>query len=493
MQEDEHDVKLLPQYVAPIVMKEKGELGMNEWHGIKYPQKPQICQSVIKGLTCNRKFCDRMHDVDEYLKIKEAPLDIPCPFMAHYGFCDAKWNCIYKHENNEFELPDKKERPAYINNVPFKLIKDFQPTGKKHEKFDFKGKLFLAPMCTVGTMPFRRWCKDFECDVTCSEMIFARDLLNCQAPEIAKLRRHISEDKFGIQLTGNAFELKKSVEILSGLCEFEYIELNAACPQDVAVKRKCGFQIAQENKIRNSVEHMLQGALLSSASISLKTRIGDFQGDSRLQQLVSKDIPKSLNNITLHGRTAKQRYQRSADWQKLQEFQELKQENHQQLNFTANGDLFNIDTFKQFQDNGVADSFMIGRGALVKPWIFKEFKHGQELDPSSSERFEWLKNFAWYCTEYFGSDRIGNEKAREQFLENYVYLCRYVPTGLLAAKQEINQRNIAFIGRDELETLMGSQSPADWVKITEMLFGPVPEGFQYQPKHRSKGKVDNRE
>jgi len=53
-------------------------------------------------------------------------------------------------------------------------------------------------MCTVGTMPFRRLCKKFGCDVTCSEMIFARDLINGEQYEIPKLRRHESEDLFGI-------------------------------------------------------------------------------------------------------------------------------------------------------------------------------------------------------------------------------------------------------------------------------------------------------
>ena len=122
---------------------------------------------------------------------------------------------------------------------------------------------------------------------------------------------------------------------------------------------------------------------------------------------------------------------------------------------------------------------MIGRGALSKPWIFKEFKEGKTLDPSSSQRVQYLRRFAEYCIDYFGSDRQGVEKAREQFLENYVYLCRYVPPALLEAPQELNQRNVVYKGRDEMETLLGSQEPADWVKITEMFFGHTPDGFVY--------------
>lgn len=42
-----------------------------------------------------------------------------------------------------------------------------------------------------------------------------------------------------------------------------------------------------------------------------------------------------------------------------------------------------------------------------------------------------------------------------------------------------------YKGRSELETLLSSFDPSDWVKISEMLLGPVPEGFTFQAKHKS--------
>lgn len=145
----------------------------------------------------------------------------------------------------------------------------------------------------------------------------------------------------------------------------------------------------------------------------------------------------------------------------------------------GNGDIYSIEQFNKLKESGICASFMVGRGALCKPWIFKELKEGKISDPSAEQRLEWLKNFAWYLLDYFGTDRIGVEHSREQFLENYVYLCRYVPTGLLAKEQLLNERNVNYKGRSELETLLGSQSPEDWVKVSEMLFGPVPSGFMY--------------
>jgi hypothetical protein len=52
--------------------------------------------------------------------------------------------------------------------------------------------------------------------------------------------------------------------------------------------------------------------------------------------------------------------------------------------------------------------------------------------------------------------------------------------------QKINIRPIFHsAGRCDLETLLGSSNPQDWVTISEMLIGPCPEGFSFTPKHQS--------
>lgn len=67
-----------------------------------------------------------------------------------------------------------------------------------------------------------------------------------------------------------------------------------------------------------------------------------------------------------------------------------------------------------------------------------------------------------------------------------------MPYGLLEQPpQKMNDRPCHYRGRDDLETLMASYNCADWIKLSEMLLGKVPENFNFIPKHKANAFVDS--
>jgi tRNA-dihydrouridine synthase 3 len=105
------------------------------------------------------------------------------------------------------------------------------PYREKKKQIDFRNKLILAPLTTIGNLPFRRICKEFGADITIGEMALGSNLLQGKFSEWALCKRHESEDVFGIQIAANYVDQAARVtELLNAHTDADFIDLNCGCP-----------------------------------------------------------------------------------------------------------------------------------------------------------------------------------------------------------------------------------------------------------------------
>ncbi|CDS12292.1 hypothetical protein LRAMOSA04487 [Lichtheimia ramosa] len=346
---------------------------------------------------------------------------------------------------------------------------------------DFRNKTYLAPLTTVGNLPFRRICKEYGVDITCGEMALCKNLLQGQQSEWALTKRHVSEDIFGIQICGAKPDLvARACEVINDEIDVDFVDLNMGCPIDLVFNTGAGSALPES---KGKMTRVLKGMRrMLDVPVTVKFRTGIKQGVLTNQKLIPIFESLDISLGTIHGRSRQQRYTKLSNWDFIRDVKQLSKN----MPIYGNGDVLSFEDYNKHKEETGVDGIMIGRGALIKPWIFDEIKQQRHWDISSKERFEMLKRFCDYGLEHWGTDSQGVNTTRRFLCEWQSFLYRYIPVGLLEVlPQRINERAPPFRGRDELEDLMASPRASDWVKLSERLLGPAPEDFVFQPKHKA--------
>ncbi|KAF8151441.1 zinc finger dihydrouridine synthase [Crassisporium funariophilum] len=362
------------------------------------------------------------------------------------------------------------------------------------KRLHWEGKTYLAPLTTVGNLPFRRVCVDLGADITCGEMGLASSFLAGSKEEWSLVRRHPSESIFGIQLAGNKpANLVPTAEVIAKECagNVDFVDLNCGCPIDLVFKTGSGSALLDTvGKLGKILIGMNKA--LGEIPVTVKLRTGVKDGRNMAHKLMPRlSTEWNAGCITLHGRTRQQRYTRLADWDYIKQCVQAVRareadEDLPPVPIFGGGDCFSSHDYWNNVENTGVDGIMVARGALIKPWIFTEIKERREWDISARERLDWIRKYAEYGLNHFGSDTTGVNSTRRYLCEALSFQYRYVPIGLLEQLPgRINDRAPAFRGRNELESLLASPDSQDWVKVSEMFLGPAPETWSFTPKHKS--------
>jgi tRNA-dihydrouridine synthase len=426
------------------------------------------------------------------------------------------------------------ERAAYVE-PPFRA-------SEKRRLYYGPETPILAPLTTQGNLPFRRLCVQLGAQLTFSEMALGLPLIQGANPEWALMKAHESEItppavssnastvvpgydnakdlKFGVQIAaGKPWIAFKTTEIIAKYCPYvRAIDLNSGCPIDLVCNMGAGSSLLDQP---SKLEKILRGmnALSGEIPITLKIRTGTKDNAPTADSLVKRMLfggrqaqdaglgPTGIAAITLHGRSRQQRYTRLADWEYIADIAALIRAinktnaektdtaaepdardlpNGGKVLFVGNGDILSHEDYQAHIEKDLVDSAMIGRGALLKPWIFEEIAAGQYLDKSPTERLGYVEDFVRYGLDTWGADERGVQTTRRFLLEWLSFTHRYVPVGLLERlPPKINERPPPFRGRSDAETMLASENYDDWIRISEMYLGPAERNFRFQPKHKS--------
>ena len=315
-------------------------------------------------------------------------------------------------------------------------------------------KLLLAPMAALSHEALRRTIARFGgCDEYYTEMIHAASFINGGPYERCYASCAPEAEKTVWQLTGaHEKELVRCAELLTeteGASSVIGIDINMGCPAPEIYRQGAG--IAWMSKPFEQVESMLRGLRLACGSKRLSAKIRLGEEDFTLQGLFDfADMlcAAGVERITLHPRTRKERYARPPRVQYVRLLGEFIKARYPDVSVAGNGAIDGPKALADFAAQcPLSDSFMIGRAAVQKPWIFSVLKrsakagrHDAEPGGCSAElQIDLVKLAEDFITDLEERQSADFWKTRAQRF--FAYYCDNVSFSHYIKSQVLNQKD----------------------------------------------------
>ena len=303
--------------------------------------------------------------------------------------------------------------------------------------------LFLAPMEDVTYKSFRWMCKKFGADVMYTEFVSSEALVRDIQKTKQKMHLFDFDRPVAIQIYGHNIESMVRAAQVAEESAPDFIDINFGCPMKKIIRHGAGAAMLKDlPKMQKMAEEVVKAV---QVPVTAKTRLGWAEGEKPVLEAAERLQDAGIKALAIHGRTREQLYTGEADWTLIGE---VKNNPKIYIPIIGNGDINSGEKAKKLLDTTGVDALMIGRGAIGRPWLFREVKHyletGENLpQPTVSEVVEVLKEQMQMNLEWRDNERSGILMMRRHFAKYFPGLpdFRELKIRLLRAEtnDEVNQ------------------------------------------------------
>ena len=230
--------------------------------------------------------------------------------------------------------------------------------------------LFLAPMEDVTYKSFRYMCKNFGADVMYTEFISSEALIR----DVEKTKRKMTIFDFdrpvAIQIYGSNIDSMVAAAKVAETVKPDFIDINFGCPMKKIAAKGAGAGLLRDlPKMVKMAEEVVKAVKIP---VTAKTRLGWDHDDMPIVDVAERLQDVGIQALAIHGRTRSQLYTGEANWSLIAE---VKKNSRMHIPIIGNGDINGPEKAKAFLEQSGVDALMIGRGAIGRPWIFRDVRH----------------------------------------------------------------------------------------------------------------------
>ncbi len=224
--------------------------------------------------------------------------------------------------------------------------------------------LLLAPMAGLTHSALRQIIAGFGgVGLLSTEMLSATKLPTENAGISPYLIRTVSEKPLSYQLlTSRAEELAPALEKLHRL-KADAVDLNMGCPAPTIGRFGGGIRLMEHPEdVRRLVTEARKG---TSLPLTAKIRIGIDLDEGKLRAFCTLLQDEGIDMLSIHARLKHESFARKPRWENIANVKgKLK------IPVVVNGGIFSVEDAEQCLRVSGADGLMLGRGAVIRPWLF---------------------------------------------------------------------------------------------------------------------------
>src|SRR5437773_6631288 len=234
----------------------------------------------------------------------------------------------------------------------------------KIRNIEINPPLVLSPMAGVTDISFRRLLKARGgIGLTVSEFISVEGLTRNNPKSKRQMRFYENERPFAVQIFGGQPERMRMAAEMAEEVGADILDVNCGCPAPKVVKHGGGSGLLRDLPRLETILKEIKKAI--TIPLTIKIRAGFYDHTINAVDTAKLAEACGVEHIALHGRTKEQGYRGLANWDLVKQIKETVS-----VPVSGSGDVTTIESaFARFQET-LCDGVLIGRGAMVNPWIF---------------------------------------------------------------------------------------------------------------------------
>lgn len=225
----------------------------------------------------------------------------------------------------------------------------------------------FAPIAGFSEVGFRHLCAKYGAGLTYTELVSAKGLVYGNKGTEELLATTDIENPCAVQIFGSDPEFMYKAAKDERLGKFDIIDINMGCPVKKVFGNGDGSALMKNPAlITEIVQAVKEGG---NRPVTVKMRAGIEMGKPLAVECALAAQKGGASAVTVHARYREQYYSGECDHTITKAVKDALD-----IPVIANGDIVDRQSLDKVAAITGADGFMIGRGALGKPWIFAELQ-----------------------------------------------------------------------------------------------------------------------